>query len=296
MSQTLRRSSKNYIVKGNVTRRKVLVPRSISLPPYALDGRAPPVETAPLARYDLRSKEIQALRKACAIAAEGREYAASFVKPGVTTEEIDEKVTEFFIGNKQVYPSPVNYLGFPKSLCTSVNEVMLHGIPDDRPLEEGDIVSLDVSCYVDGVHGDTCTSVACGNVDSFAENLLNDGKSCFEQSIGLCGPGVPISRIGEFTEKWCIKHGYSVNREFVGHGIGPLFHMKPLVYHCANKQPEIMQPGMVFTIEPIIVEGSAVGEYWDDGWTVTTKDKSWAVQYEHAILITENGYEILTKS
>ena len=285
------------VVKGNVVRRRLKVPSTIELPPYVFDSKAPSITHAPLALYKLNSREVRALRSTCKIAAEGREYAASLVKPGVTTDEIDMKLADFFISQKKVYPSPVNYLGFPKCLCTSVNEVMVHGIPDDRPLQEGDLVSLDVSCYKDGVHGDNCTTVGCGKLDPSAAKLLKDGRSCFEQAIEVCGPGVPIKAIGEFVQEWCERNGYDTNRDYIGHGIGPLFHMQPMVYHFRNQIEDIMQPGMVFTIEPIITEGSAeAAPIWDDGWTVATKDGSWAVQFEHTVLITENGYEILTKT
>jgi methionyl aminopeptidase len=284
------------IEKGRVVRRRLQVPSSIEVPSYVYDGRAPSILDAPRALYKLNSQEIRALRSTCAIAAEGREYAASLVKPDITTDEIDAKLADFFITKKKVYPSPYNYLGFPKCLCTSINEVMVHGIPDDRVLQDGDLVSLDVSCYKNGVHGDNCTTVGCGTLDETAARLLRDGRSCFEQTLKVCGPGVPINAIGEFVESWCEKNGYDTNRDFIGHGIGPLFHMKPMVYHCRNDVDDIMQPGMVFTIEPIITEGSAeMAPTWDDKWTVVTKDGSLSVQFEHTVLITENGYEILTK-
>ena len=285
------------VVPGNIIQRKVKIPSYIKCPPYVFSGHAGSVVDAPLALYKLNSKEIQALRSACAIAREGLEFAASLVKPGVTTEEIDVQLTDFFINKKKVYPSPINYLGFPKSLCTSINEIMVHGIPDDRPLEDGDIVSLDVSCYVDGVHGDNCMTVQCGKpIDENAENLLKDSKSCFDQVLNVCGPGVPINAIGNFISSWCEKHGYDTNKDFIGHGIGPIFHMKPLVFNCYNTETLIMQPGLVFTIEPIICENSAEsGDTWKDGWTVPSKDGSWSTQFEHTILITETGFEILTK-
>jgi len=296
MQQLVARHAHSPVVKGNVVRRRLRIPSTVPLPPYIYNGKAPPAYEAPLALYKANSPELQALRKACAIAAEGRDFAAALVKPGVTTEEIDVKLSEFFLYKKNVYPSPFNYLGFPKSLCTSINEVMVHGIPDDRVLQNGDLVSLDVSCYSGGVHGDNCTTVACGEPDPAAAKLLKDGRSCFEQSLDLCGPGVPVKTIGEFVESWCEKHGYGTNRDFVGHGIGPLFHMRPLIYHCRNNEEEVMQPGMVFTVEPIITEGSAEqAPTWEDKWTVATKDGGWAVQFEHTILITDNGYEILTK-
>ena len=284
------------VVKGTVQKRRLKIPAGIELPPYVFNGKAPSILDAPLALYKPDSKEIRALRTACSLAAEGREYAASLVKPGITTEEIDVKLADFFINQKHVYPSPYNYMGFPKSLCTSINEVMVHGIPDDRQLKEGDVVSLDVSCYKGGVHGDNCTSVPCGKVDEKAAKLLKDGRECFEQALKVCGPGVPVNAIGAFVQDWCERNGYDTNRDYIGHGIGPLFHMQPLVYHFRNDIPDIMQPGMVFTVEPIITEGSAeAGPVWDDNWTVSSKDGSWSVQFEHTVLITDHGFEILTK-
>lgn len=283
------------ILPGTITKRSVDL-SGLERPPYASNGRAIAACDAPLALYPLKSRIIDQLRTACKLAAEGRDFAASLVKPGRTTEEIDVLVTEFFVKKKRVYPSPINYLGFPKALCTSVNDVMVHGIPDSRQLEDGDVVSLDVSCFVNGVHGDNCVTVTCGNAGESAATLVKEAKSCFEQAVALCGPGVPVKNIGEFVATWCERTGFDTNTDFVGHGIGPLFHMRPLVYHCRNHVDIIMKPGMVFTIEPIITEGSAeAGQIWADGWTVPTKDGSWAAQFEHTILITENGYEVLTK-
>ena len=291
----MKRATRVPIRRGNVIRRKVQVPSNIQLPPYAYDGYAPSVLTAPFAVFKLDGPEIRAIRNSAKYAAEGREFVASLVEVGTTTEEIDEKLTSFFL-DRSVFPSPINYMGFPKSLCASVNEVMLHGIPDDRPLEDGDLVKLDVSCYVNGFHGDNCITVPCGTLDEQAQRLYNDSKKCFEKCIEMCGPGVPVREVGNFVSGWCEVNGYDTNRDFSGHGIGQLLHMRPLVMHCRNSDPTIMEPGMVFTIEPIISEGSAVSaEVWDDGWTYCTKDGSWATQFEHMVLITENGHEILTK-
>lgn len=274
--------------------RDVPFPSNVQLPSYALDGYIPPLFRAPVAKYGLDSPELRAIRTSAKYAAEGRDYVASLVKPGTTTEEIDEKLTDFFL-KRMIYPSPINYQGFPKALCTSVNEVMLHGIPDNRPLENGDLVSLDVSCYFGGFHGDNCITVGCGTLDEQAEKLLQDSRECIDKCIQVCGPQVPLNEVGRFVSDWCESKGYDTNRDFSGHGIGHLLHMRPLILHCANLDDTAMEPGMVFTIEPIISEGSAVSaEVWNDGWTYCTQDGSWATQFEHMVLITDNGCEVLT--
>lgn len=286
------------IKPGRVINRPIKFPPGIALPPYFKTGKAPPTHQTPLAIYKFDSPLLRAVRTAGGMAAEGREFVASLVRPGITTEDLDCELTDFYLKTKSVYPSPINYMGFPKSLCSSVNDVMVHGIPDDRVLESGDLVSLDVSCFVGGVHGDNCTTVACGGVDALdksARNLLSKGRECFDGAVSVCGPGVPIQRIGQFVSRYCREHGLDTNRDFCGHGLGPYMHMQPLVLHCDNDEEEVMRPGMVFTIEPILSERSAEsGTTWADGWTVPTKDGSWTVQFEHTVLITEHGHEVLT--
>lgn len=249
--------------RGKVLMTTREVPKHIRKPPYALNKTGWAIESwkAPWAVYDLDSKELKSLRKACRLAARSLNFAESLAKVGVTTEEIDARVHEF-ICNQGAYPSPLGYLRFPKSICTSVNEVMCHGIPDDRKLMNGDIVNLDVSCYFEGMHGDTSLTVMVGDaVDSEARALVDFTQRCLSECIAMCKPGVPLYAIGDLVSKMCeeSRGRYSTNRFFVGHGIGPLFHMQPLIYHFHQEtdanQGRVMSKGMAFTIEPIIVEG-----------------------------------------
>ncbi|KAF0852329.1 mitochondrial methionyl aminopeptidase [Andalucia godoyi] len=273
------------------------VPLHIPRPPYVENGKVP----EPPSRIEIKSAEqIAAMRRTCEFAALVRDYAATIAQVGVTTDYIDAMVHDFIIkGN--AYPSPLNYKGFPKSLCTSVNEVLCHGIPDSRPLQEGDIVNLDITVYREGVHGDTSTTVCVGQVSDSAKDLVETCRNSLAEAIKASGPGKPFYLIGQTIDKF-INRRYRIATIFAGHGIGTHFHGPPYIFHHANRYGadvvggSEMRPGMVFTIEPILTTGSPREKIWSDGWTAATLDGGLSAQFEHTILITEHGAEILTTS
>lgn len=279
-------------VRKGVVSAVLAVPEHIPRPPYAGDG-VDPLSGRSVSVFDVHGLDLVKMRDACMHARETLDYAGSLVAPGVTTDEIDRKVHEH-VTARGVYPSPMGYRGFPKSLCSSVNEVQCHGIPDDRALAEGDIVNLDVSCFARGFHGDTSRTFTVGEVDADAQQLVDRTQECLRECIALCGPGVPLASVGALVSAFCEEHGLDTNRTFCGHGIGATFHMLPYVLHFANEDPSVLQVGQVLTIEPILCRGSQDYVLWDDGWTVATKDGSLSAQFEHTLLITDNGAEILT--
>jgi len=237
---------------------------------------------------------IRSMRESCALAKKILEFAGSLVKPGVTTDEIDAKVHDAII-DSGAYPSPLNYMGFAKSICTSVNEVLGHGIPDSRPLVDGDIISIDITVFYKGFHGDTCATFFVGEmVDEKAKKLVKVARKCLETGISILRPGVPIAAIGAAIQNEAMRHKLAVVQHLAGHGIGRLFHQRPYILHCRNDLRGILEPGMTFTIEPIVVEKGVNVVTWDDKWTMATKDGGWSAQFEHTVLITDTGAEILT--
>ncbi|HLI54733.1 MAG TPA: type I methionyl aminopeptidase [Acidimicrobiales bacterium] len=237
---------------------------------------------------------IERMRVACRVAAEVLRVAGDAVAPGVTTDELDRVAHQAYI-ERGAYPSTLNYHGYPKSICTSVNEVICHGIPDDRPLEEGDIVNIDVTAYIGGVHGDCNATFLVGDVDTDSRRLVEVTAECREAGIRAVMPGRPLSDIGRAIQQHAESHGYGVVRTFVGHGIGEQFHTAPNVPHYYTPQAStIMSPGMTFTIEPMITMGSWRERMWDNGWTAVTADGRRTAQFEHTILVTDEGAEILT--
>jgi methionyl aminopeptidase len=265
------------------------VPASIALPTYARTGRPRPVP-----RIADPVERTARMRRAGRAAAEVLAEISRAALPGVTTDDLDVLAHEACIA-RGAYPSPLNYHGFPKAICTSVNEVILHGIPDGRPLQEGDIVSLDVTLYLDGVHGDCCATVPVGQVDEESRRLLRVAEECMMKGIGAVRPGRPVSDIGRAVEAHASAHGYGVVRAFCGHGIGEDFHAEPQVLHYFDpRQRDVMQEGMTFTVEPMITVGSERHVVWPDGWTAVTADGKRAAQFEHTLLVTPAGAEILT--
>lgn len=265
------------------------VPANIQRPPYVATGENPWIEEIQVHTAD----ELKKMRAACRLGAEVREFAGTLVKPGVSTDEIDKAVHKMIIDNG-AYPSPLTYGGFPKSVCTSVNECICHGIPDSRRLEDGDIVNIDVTVYLNGYHGDTSKMFLVGNVSEKAQDLCRVTKHCLDEAIKICGPGVPIREVGKVIHGIADKHKYGVVREFVGHGVGRHFHSMPTVPHCRNSEQSVMTSGQTFTIEPMLTERGVRGKMWKDNWTVVTTDGGLSAQYEHTIYITEHGHEILT--
>ncbi len=277
---------------GNVSPVR-MVPAGIVRPDY-VDNRGKPKRTsAPL----VKSQETIALmRLASKAAAEVVVEVGQHVKPGVTTDELDIVAHEAYIA-RGGYPSCVGYGGYPKSICTSVNEVICHGIPDDRPLEDGDIVNVDATIFLNGVHGDTSATFLVGDVDEASRRLVQVTEESMYLGIKAVVPGRPISDIGRAIQDHAEKYGYSVIRAFVGHGIGEVFHMAPSVLHYYDKNARtIMQPGMTFTIEPMIALGTYDYEVWDDDWTAVTRDFGRTAQFEHTVLVTDTGVEILTRT
>jgi len=266
------------------------VPAGIARPDYAESGE-PGSWTEPLVRPP---DVIEGMRGACRAAAEVLAVVGAAVAPGVTTDELDALAHEECIA-RGGYPSPLNYHGFPKSLCTSVNEVICHGIPDDRALVDGDIVNLDVTIYLDGVHGDTNATFLVGDVDAESRRLVIVTRECLTEGIAAVRPGRPVSDIGAAIEAHAHAGGYGVVRAFVGHGVGRQFHGLPHVpHHYDAAATTVMQPGMTFTIEPMITIGARRHVMWDDGWTAVTADKRRTAQFEHTLLVNDAGAEILT--
>lgn len=267
------------------------VPAAISRPEYMFhDG--PEVVTA----SDVKSAEVvERIRRAGKIAADALEVARTLVAPGVRTDAIDVAVHEFIIG-QGAYPSTLGYMGFPKSCCTSVNEVICHGIPDDRPLEDGDIVNVDVTAYFDGVHGDTCAMFGVGRIDHESEQLMARTYEAMMRGIRAIKPGRPFNVIGRVISAYAKRFDYGVVRDYTGHGVGEAFHSGLVVphYDAAPQYGQIMEEGMVFTVEPMLTLGDVDWEQWDDGWTVVTKDRGRTAQFEHTIVVTEEGADILT--
>jgi methionyl aminopeptidase len=217
-------------------------------------------------------------------------------KPGMTTDELDRIGHEFLL-NQGAYPSTLGYRGFPKSLCSSLNEVICHGIPDDTLIQEGDILNIDISAYVNGVHGDTNGSVVIGEAAQEAIDLVARTKEAMLRGIKAALPGRQVNIIGRAIESYAKRFDYGVVRDFTGHGVGTSFHSGLIIPHYdAPEYDTVIEPGMVFTVEPMLTLGTYDWELWGDGWTVTTKDKSLTAQFEHTILITEDGPEILTEA
>ncbi|WP_410498490.1 type I methionyl aminopeptidase [Chitinibacter sp. S2-10] len=247
--------------------------------------------------------EIEKMRVAGRLGSEVLDYITPFIVPGITTAEIDRLCHEYMVNVQGTIPAPLNYcppgyIPYPKSICTSVNNVICHGIPNDKPLKNGDVVNLDITVIKDGYHGDNSRMFMVGdNVASHAKRLSQITYDCMWIGIEQVKPGAHFGDIGAAIQKYAEKAGYSVVREFCGHGIGSVFHEEPQVLHYgkAGTGP-VMQAGMIFTIEPMINAGKRDIKQMNDGWTIVTKDRSLSAQWEHTILVTETGYEVLTIS
>ncbi len=234
------------------------------------------------------------MRKAGAVAAEVLMAVGEMVEPGVTTDSLDRAAHAEILG-RGAYPSPLGYRGFPKSICTSVNEVICHGIPDSRPLAEGDILNIDVTVYLDGVHGDTSSMFFVGDVDDESRRLVQGTCNALYAAIATLRPGTAVSAIGKAVESVAKPLGLGVVREFVGHGVGTDFHGSLQIPHYYDPRNNQRIPaGATFTIEPMLTLGWPGAEVWSDSWTAVTVDRSRAAQFEHTLLLTEDGAEILT--
>ena len=278
-------------VEQGIVSPRLPVPEHIARPPYAESGV--PVRWA---EPRIKSADVIArMRHAGVVAAEVLRLAGEKVAPGVTTDEIDVYVHQLCV-ERNSYPSPLNYNHFPKSVCTSVNEVICHGIPDSRPLQDGDIVNLDVTTYIGGVHGDTNATFLVGTVDPASRQLVTVTEECMWHGIEAVRPGRPLSDIGKAIESHAKRYRYGVVRAFIGHGIGEQFHSDIQVLHYYDERASmIMRPGMTFTIEPMISMGSWQHKMvFDDNWTAITADGKRTAQFEHTILVTDDGYDVLT--
>lgn len=266
------------------------VPASITRPRYV--GRSAP---DPYTGDDIQSAEtIEKMRIAGRIAAQAMHAAAAVISPGVTTDDLDRVVHEFLIGHG-AYPSTLGYRGFPKSCCTSVNEVICHGIPDARPLEDGDLVKIDVTAYIGGVHGDTCATFCCGEVDQAGRLLSERTHEALVRAINAVRPGRQVNIIGRVIESYAKRFGYGVVRDYTGHGVHTAFHSGLVIPHYDEPAYDTaIRRGMTFTIEPMITLGTGDWYMWDDGWTVLTADGSRCAQFEHTLVVTDNGAEVLT--
>ena len=303
---------------------RLQVPQHIARPHYADSGKVPPwrpefqvqdaqarpareaqplapdahnrVARAPLATRLLTwppAQGVARMRAAGKLAAEVLNFAGTLVRPGVSTNEIDVAVHEAIIA-AGAYPSPLNYGGFPKSVCTSLNECICHGIPDTTVLQDGDIINIDVTVYLDGYHGDTSRTFLVGAVDAEASALVDFTRRALGAAIAICAPGVPFREIGVTIHAAADARGYGVVPAFVGHGVGREFHSGPTIVHCRNREGGVMAVGQTFTIEPMITLGGTKERFWDDEWTAVTADGSWSAQFEHTLLIVPGGVEVLT--
>ena len=265
------------------------VPANIVRPEYV--GKRSPKTGEP----DVKDAEtIERMRVAGRIAARALAEVGRHVVPGVTTDELD-RVGHEFLCDHGAYPSTLGYRGYPKSLCTSLNEVICHGIPDDTVIAHGDIVNIDITGFIGGVHGDTNATFLAGEVDEDSRLLVERTHEAMMRGIRAVAPGRPLNAIGRVIESYARRFGYGVVRDFTGHGIGTTFHSGLMVPHFDDPDTAaIMEQGMTFTIEPMLTLGSIAYEVWPDGWTAVTRDRQRTAQFEHTLVVTADGSEILT--
>jgi len=242
-------------------------------------------------------EQIEKMRIAGRLAAEVLDMIEPHVVAGVTTNELDKLCHDYMVNVQKTIPAPLNYHGFPKSICTSVNNVICHGIPADKKLKNGDIINIDITVIKENWYGDTSRMFTVGKVAGRAQKLIDVTKQCMELGIKLVAPGVQLGDIGHAIASHAHKHGFSVVREYCGHGIGNVFHEAPQVLHYGKKGTGVtLKKGMTFTIEPMINVGKRHVKLLKDDWTVITKDKSLSAQWEHTLVVTANGFEVLTVS
>ncbi len=266
------------------------VPAHIERPEY-VDQAAP----LPFNGSEVKDADtIERMRVAGRLAAQALQLVGENVRPGVTTDELDRIGHEFLLDH-DAYPSTLGYRGFPKSLCTSVNEVICHGIPDSRVVEDGDIVNIDITAFIGGVHGDTNATFLAGDVAEETRLLVERTEEALRRAIKAVKPGRQVNVIGRVIEAYAKRFGYGVVRDFTGHGIGTSFHSGLIIPHYDEPAySTVIEKGMTFTIEPMLCLGTYEWDMWEDGWTVVTKDKRPSAQFEHTLLVTDDGAEILT--
>ena len=277
------------IAPGRVSPRRP-VPAHIPRPEY-VDRPAP----APFTGSEVKDSDtIERMRIAGRLAAEARDLVGAHVAPGVTTDELD-RIGHEFLCDHGAYPSTLGYKGFPKSLCASVNEVICHGIPDSTVVEDGDIVNIDITAFLNGVHGDTNATFLTPGVSQEVRDLVDRTQEALRRAINAVKPGRRINVIGRVIESYAKRFGYGVVREFTGHGIGSSFHSGLVVPHFDDPHyDDLIETGMTFTIEPMLNLGTHTWDMWEDNWTVVTKDRRPSAQFEHTLVVTEDGAEVLT--
>ena len=277
------------MIAGTISPRRQ-VPASIARPEY-VDRPNPAPYTGPEVKD---AETIEKMRIAGRLAAQARDLVGEAIVPGVTHDELD-RIGHEFLCDHGAYPSTLGYKGFPKSLCSSANEVICHGIPDSRVVEDGDIVNIDITAFIHGVHGDTNATFMTPGVSTEVRQLVERTKEALNRGIKAVRPGRQINVIGRVIESYAKRFGYGVVREFTGHGIGTSFHSGLVIPHYDDPHyNDTIQAGMTFTIEPMLNLGTHEWDMWEDGWTVVTKDRKFSAQFEHTLLVTDTGAEILT--
>ncbi|WP_121371758.1 type I methionyl aminopeptidase [Frondihabitans australicus] len=283
------RDSHGHLTPGRISPQRP-VPASIARPEYV--GKAAPTPYSQGDVYD--EAEIALIAESGRIAADAISAVGEAIRPGVTTDELDRIGHEYLVEHG-AYPSTLGYRGFPKSTCTSVNEVICHGIPDDTVLVDGDIVNVDITAYKNGMHGDTNRTFVVGEASQEARDLVERTRLALERGIKAVAPGRQVNVIGRAIEMYANRFGYGVVRDYTGHGVGRVFHSGLIIPHYdAPQYDDVMEVGMVFTIEPMLTLGGTESDVWADDWTVTTRDRSLTAQFEHTLVVTERGAQVLT--
>ncbi|MFE6966211.1 type I methionyl aminopeptidase [Agromyces sp. NPDC057679] len=283
------KDASGHLIPGRLSPNRA-VPASIVRPEYV--GRAAPAANRDGDRYT--PDEVERIRAAGRVAAGAIEAAAAAIRPGVTTDELDRIAHEYVVAHG-AYPSTLGYRGYPKSSCTSVNEVICHGIPDDTALADGDLVNIDVTAYLDGMHGDLNHTFLVGEASDEAALLVERTREALARGIRAVAPGRQVNVIGRAIEAYAKRFGYGVVRDYTGHGVGRAFHTGLVIPHFDDPSATtVIEPGMVFTIEPMLTLGTIEWDVWADDWTVVTRDRSLTAQFEHTLVVTERGAEILT--
>ncbi|GAB2972210.1 type I methionyl aminopeptidase [Frigoribacterium salinisoli] len=285
------RDENGHLTAGRVGPMRA-VPASIPRPEYV--GKPGP---APYTGGDVHDAEtVERIRASGRLASQAIDAAEAAIRPGVTTDELDRIVHEFLVSH-DAYPSTLGYRGFPKSSCTSVNEVICHGIPDDTVLVEGDLINIDVTAFKDGVHGDLNRTMVVGEAPQTTVDLVDRTREALRRGVKAVAPGRRVNVIGRAIESYAARFGYGVVRDYTGHGVGPAFHSGLIIPHYdAPQYDDVIEVGMVFTIEPMLTLGGIEADVWSDDWTVTTRDRSLTAQFEHTLVVTERGADILTLS
>ncbi|XP_077374405.1 methionine aminopeptidase 1D, mitochondrial isoform X2 [Festucalex cinctus] len=285
------KSHSHSVVRPATVRPAYAIPKHIERPDYVGTGLVP---EWPDYIEIKNAEQIEGLARACQLARRVLLLAGQSLKVGMTTDEIDFIVHQETIQHN-AYPSPLGYGGFPKSVCTSVNNVVCHGIPDSRPLQDGDIINIDVTVYLDGYHGDTSETFFVGEADEVGRRLVETARRCRDDAIAACKPGAELCVIGNTISEIAHANGFRVCPYFIGHGIGSSFHCYPEIWHHANDNDMTMDEGMAFTIEPILMEGCSEFKILKDKWTAVSTDDKRSAQFEHTVVITSDGVKILTK-